>query len=135
MKYLLIITLLMSQLAFGQEPGIENISKSFHRMLVSNDSSLAGILDSNVSYGHSNGWVETKQDILRNLASGQMKYVDIKEDSFTASIDNDLAHIRFVALLTYALDGKETTIRLKVLEVWRKKKGNWLLYARQATRN
>ncbi len=135
MKYLLIVSLLLSKLAFSQQPGIENISKSFHRMLVTNDTNLAGMLDSNVSYGHSNGWVETKQDILQNLATGQMKYVVIKEDSITTSIDDDLAHIRFVALLTYALDGKETTIRLKVLEVWRKKKGNWLLYARQATRN
>jgi hypothetical protein len=135
MKHLLAILLLTSQMAFSQESAIENISRNFHSMLVKNDTNLANILDDKVSYGHSNGWVETKQDIIRNLSSGQMKYVDIKEDSVTTSMDNDLAQIRFVAMLTYALDGKETTIRLKVLEVWRNKKGNWLLYARQATRN
>jgi hypothetical protein len=135
MKHLLAILLLTSQMAFSQESAIENISRNFHSMLVKNDTNLANILDDKVSYGHSNGWVETKQDIIRNLSYGQMKYVDIKEDSVTTSMDNDLAQIRFVAMLTYALDGKETTIRLKVLEVWRNKKGNWLLYARQATRN
>jgi hypothetical protein len=135
MKHLLAILLLTSQMAFSQKSAIENISRNFHSMLVKNDTNLANILDDKVSYGHSNGWVETKQDIIRNLSSGQMKYVDIKEDSVTTSMDNDLAQIRFVAMLTYALDGKETTIRLKVLEVWRNKKGNWLLYARQATRN
>jgi hypothetical protein len=135
MKHLLAILLLTSQIAFSQESAIENISRNFHSMLVKNDTNLANILDDKVSYGHSNGWVETKQDIIRNLSSGQMKYVDIKEDSVITSMDNDLAQIRFVAMLTYALDGKETTIRLKVLEVWRNKKGNWLLYARQATRN
>lgn len=135
MKHLLAILLLTAQMAFSQESAIENISRNFHSMLIKNDTNLANILDDKVSYGHSNGWVETKQDIIRNLSSGQMKYVNIKEDSVTTSMDNDLAQIRFVAMLTYALDGKETTIRLKVLEVWRNKQGNWLLYARQATRN
>ena len=135
MKHLLAILLLTAQMAFSQESAIENISRNFHSMLIKNDTNLANILDDKVSYGHSNGWVETKQDIIRNLSSGQMKYVDIREDSVTTSMDNDLAQIRFVAMLTYALDGKETTIRLKVLEVWRNKQGNWLLYARQATRN
>ena len=135
MKHLLAILLLTAQMAFSQEASIENISRNFHSMLIKNDTNLTNILDDKVSYGHSNGWVETKQDIIRNLSSGQMKYVDIREDSVTTSMDNDLAQIRFVAMLTYALDGKETTIRLKVLEVWRNKQGNWLLYGRQATRN
>jgi len=42
--------------------------------------------------------------------------------------------VRFVGVYDSTLDGKRAEIRLKVLEVWVKKKKGWKLFARQAVR-
>lgn len=134
MKKLLYILLVLSLPALGQQEELVSVSRQFHEMLVKNDSSLKKILDKDLTYGHSNGWVETKKEMLQNLASGKMKYLEIKEDSVEAVADKKLGHIRFLAQLTAVLDGKTMTLKLRVLEVWRKKEDGWKLFARQAVR-
>lgn len=101
-------------------------------MLVLKDEKLSNMLDKDLSYGHSNGWVETKQELIQNLATGKMKYVEISEDSISSLADKNLGYVRYVSLVSLQMDGKQVNIRLKVLEVWRKKNGNWKLFARQA---
>lgn len=106
----------------------------FHQKLVSKDDALTGYLDENLTYGHSSGWLETKQAMLDNLKSNRMTYIAIKEDSLTSSVDKKLGWVRFFAEVTAVLNGKQSNIRLKVLEIWRKKSGVWKLYARQAVK-
>ena len=106
----------------------------FHQKLIANDKSLINYLDDNLSYGHSNGWLESRQDMLSNLNSGKIKYNGIEEDSITSVADKDLGWVRFVADMNVEMNGKPVTFRLKVLEVWRQKDGSWKLYARQAVR-
>lgn len=104
----------------------------FHQRLIANDKALANYLDESLSYGHSNGWVESKQDIIVDLNSGKIKYNAIKEDSIVAVADKEMGYVRFVADMNVEMNGKPVTFRLKVLEVWRQRNGNWKLYARQA---
>jgi hypothetical protein len=134
MRYLLFIALLCTLPVFGQQDILVKASRDLHQKLVLNDPKLASVLDENLSYGHSNGWIESKENVIQDLASGKLKYVDIKEDSITSVAEKDLGYIRFVAEMTLEMDGKPMTLRLKVLEVWRKKNGSWKLFARQATR-
>ena len=63
-----------------------------------------------------------------------MKYIGYKEDSLQVIINGNMAHARFVADITAALNGKEGNFHLKVLEVWVKKGKRWLLFARQAVK-
>jgi hypothetical protein len=134
MKNLLFIVLLFSLPVFGQDNILVKASRDLHQKLISNDPKLSSILDENLSYGHSNGWVESKENVIQDLASGKLKYVEIKEDSITSIAEKDLGYIRFVAEMAVEMDGKPMTLRLKVLEVWRKKNGSWKLFARQATK-
>ncbi len=109
-------------------------SAEFHQKLIANDASLSNYLDKNLSYGHSNGWLETKEELLQNLATGKMKYIEIKEDSVTTSADKEIANVRFKSTINAVLNGNQLTVNLRVLEVWRNKNGKWLLFARQAVR-
>ena len=135
MKYLLYILFLFCQPLFGQQDELLKASRQLHSALVTNDSHLPGMLDKSLSYGHSNGWVETKEDLLQNLASGKMKYFDIKEDSVITTGDNNLVNLRFKGAYSVLLEGKQITLILKVLEVWRKDGDQWLLFSRQAVRS
>ena len=109
--------------------------KEFHQALVNkNLVSIVQHTDKALSYGHSNGWIETKDDMLTNLQTGYITYHSIKEDSVKAVINGSLAHARFVGDYKVTMNGNTNTFHLRVLEVWVKKGKRWLLFARQAVK-
>lgn len=135
----LTIVLLFSALLAGaqtEEQKLKLTVQEFHQALVQkNTVSLNQHTDKALSYGHSNGWVETKKELLQNLASGFIQYRSYREDSLQVQISGNLAHARFNAEINATLNGSTNTFRLKVLEVWVKKGKRWLLFARQAIKN
>ena len=74
-----------------------------------------------MSYGHSNGWVETKADVIKDFETGYLVYHSYKEDSLTITINETMANARFVADISATLNGNDINVHLKVLEVWVKK--------------
>ena len=139
MRRLLTIALLLCTAIVHAQTDEEKLSatlKEFHMALVSkNTVSINQQTDKALSYGHSNGWVETKTDMIKNLETGYTKYHNIQEDSLSVVINGNLAHARFVGDYTVSLNGGATvTYHLKVLEVWVKKGKRWILFARQAVK-
>ena len=109
--------------------------KEFHQALVSkNTISINQQTDKALSYGHSNGWVENKIDIIKNLETGYISYQAFKEDSILVLINGNMANVRFVADITATMKAATNTYHLKVLEVWVKKGKRWVLFARQAVK-
>jgi hypothetical protein len=109
--------------------------KEFHQALVNkNTVSINQQTDKALSYGHSNGWVETKADVIKDLETGYISYQSYKEDSISVLINGNMANVRFVADITATLNGATNSYHLKVLEVWVKKGKRWVLFARQAVK-
>jgi Domain of unknown function (DUF4440) len=109
--------------------------KEFHQALVNkNTVSINQQTDKALSYGHSNGWVETKADVIKDLETGYLSYGSIKEDSITVAINGNMANVRFLADITATMKGATSKFRLRVLEVWVKKSSRWVLFARQAVK-
>jgi hypothetical protein len=136
MRFVLIILLLFtSWIAIAQkdEEKVLHQLKSFHVALVKNKSLVPQYLDDSVTYGHSNGWVETKMDLINNLGT-KITYHSIKEDSISVVVNDKIAHARFIAIVDATMDGKPNQFRLKVMEVWVKNKKKWKLFARQAVK-
>lgn len=136
-KLLLIVLLSIAGFAKAQseEEKLSATLKEFHQNLVNkNIKSINQHTDKVLSYGHSNGWVETKKELIDHLETGYMVYKSFKEDSLKVEINGNVAHARFVADITGVLNGNNGNYHLKVLEVWVKKRKGWLLFARQAVR-
>ncbi|WP_462219934.1 nuclear transport factor 2 family protein [Ferruginibacter sp.] len=107
--------------------------KEFHQALVKkNTISINQQTDKALSYGHSNGWVENKVDIIKDLETGYISYQSFKEDSITVLINGNMANVRFIADISATMKEATNTYHLKVLEVWVKKGKRWVLFARQA---
>ncbi len=138
MKKLLVIVLLLNVVFANAQTDEEKLTstlKEFHQALVNkNTVSINQQTDKALSYGHSNGWVETKTEMIKNLETGYLDYNDYKEDSLQVVINGNMAHARFVADINVTMNGKEGNYHLKVLEVWVKKGKRWLLFARQAVK-
>jgi len=139
LKYLLtILFLVTSFVGLTQTTDEEKLTatvKEFHQALVNkNTVSINQQTDKALSYGHSNGWVETKADVIKDLETGYISYQDYKEDSITITSNGSMANVRFVAQVAATLKGTSTNFRLRVLEVWVKKSNRWVLFARQAVK-
>ena len=138
MKFTIAILLLFTSLiaaAQTDEIKLTSTLKEFHKALVDNNTvSVNQQTDKALSYGHSNGWIETKADMIKNLETGYMNYNSIKEDSIQVMMNGAMANVRFVADINATLNGNTNSFRLKVLEVWVKKGKRWLLFARQAVK-
>lgn len=136
-KLLTILFLLMVVNSFGQtdEEKLVTTVKDFHQAMVKkNTVSINQQTDKALSYGHSNGWVETKAEMIKNLETGYISYQAYKEDSISVLINGTLANVRFVADITANIKEATNTYHLKVLEVWVKKGKRWVLFARQAVK-
>jgi len=139
LKKLLVIVLLIQALfvnAQTDEAKLTTTIKAFHQALVKkNTVSINQQTDKALSYGHSNGWVETKNEMIKNLETGYIIYKSIKEDSLQISMNNNIANARFVGDYEVSLNGGNAVVyHLKVLEVWVKKGNRWILFGRQAIR-
>ncbi len=119
--------------AQADEEKLTTTLKEFHQSLVNkNTASINQQTDKALSYGHSNGWVETKVDMIKDLETGLIVYHSYKEDSVNIVINGNMANARFVADVNATLKGTTSAFHLKVLEVWVKKEKHWKLFARQA---
>lgn len=109
--------------------------KEFHQAMVSkNTISVNQQTDKALSYGHSNGWVETKADVIKNLETGKLQYNSYIEDSIVISMNGNMANARFNASIGVKMNEATNVYQLKVLEVWVKKGSRWVLFARQAVK-
>ena len=121
--------------AQNEEEKLTTALKEFHQALVNkNTTSINQQTDKALSYGHSNGWVETKADVIKDLETGYLVYHSYKEDSLTITINETMANARFVADIKATMNGNDTNVHLKVLEVWVKKGKRWILFARQGVK-
>lgn len=136
-KIILVVLLFGSLASFAQsnDEKLANTLKAFHQALVDNNTvSINQQTDKALSYGHSNGWLETKNEMISHLQTGYIDYHSYKEDSLNIVVNDNLANARFVADVNVTLNGNTVNYHLKVLEVWVKKGKRWLLFARQAVR-
>jgi hypothetical protein len=94
------------------------------------------ILSPKLQYGHSNGWIETKDEVKADLYSGKLVYRSIKETGKGPQIviDGSTGLVRTDVAVDVLLDGKPIILNLAVLQVWVFDKGSWKLIGRQSTK-
>ena len=89
MKVVLSLTLLFSFVlanAQTEESKLITAMKEFHQALVEkNTVSINQQTEKALSYGHSNGWVQTKTDLIKDFETGLISYQSYKEDSVQVS--------------------------------------------------
>lgn len=139
MKKILTISLLFVTVFCTAQPDEQKLTvtlKEFHQALVNrNTVSINQQTDKALSYGHSNGWVQTKTDLIRDFETGYISYQSYKEDSIEITMNGTMANVRFIADITATMNAGTNKFHLKVLEVWVKKSKRWVLFARQAIKN
>src|SRR5471030_713547 len=132
-KYLIAVSLLsiVSFSAIGQskdEKAVSEVVEKLRKAMIDGDrAGLESIAADSLSYGHSSGHVEGKKSFVENIASGKSDFVTIDLSDQTISIINNIAIVRHTLNATTNDGGKPGIVKIHVLLVWEKNKGEWKL--------
>ncbi|MCW3121371.1 MAG: hypothetical protein JWQ38_863 [Flavipsychrobacter sp.] len=133
-----ILFLFVSGSLFAQKADTKGLDKAigdFDKALIARDSvALKRLLSDNILYGHSNGWIETKKELIADLYNGKLTYTSITPKIDSKTTEGNTVAVRSYAEIDCVMDGKPLSFKLKVLQVWAKKNGNWELFARQSVK-
>lgn len=136
--FITIILLFVCSAAFAGKPDTTGIYKAVHQLnqaLVQKDSAmLKKLLHKKVTYGHSNGWVETKRDVIEDLFNGTLVYNKIDQGALEVTEEQDIVFVRSAADVDVALKGTQIQLKLHILQVWMREKKGWILVSRQSTK-
>ena len=95
---------------------------------------LAQVTAEQVSYGHSDGRVQNKEEFIHGVVTRKQIVKSLTFPDLKVAVVGNAAVARHIYLAESELDGKQTTTRIGALQVWQKQDGGWKLLARQGFR-
>lgn len=138
MKQLLFIPFLLLALASKAQVPVTEVKMAMYELqnaLVSNTTKKLNLrLHPDVVFGHSNGWVQDKATILKDLSTGYLVYNSINTDSFYITRKKDMAWIRSWQTVSGSVNGTAFQMRLFVLQQWMRVNQQWQLTFRQSAK-
>lgn len=87
-----------------------------------------------LTYGHSGGYVEDKEEFIEGLVSGKSDFVSIGLSAQSIRVTGNTATVRHNLAAVTNDKGMPGSVYLHVLSVWIRRKGRWELLARQAVK-
>ena len=95
---------------------------------------LDQVAASQISYGHSDGRTETKEQFINGVMTRKQTQKSLAFPELKVFVVGNNAVARHIYLGESELDGKQNTTRIGALQVWQKQDGGWKLLARQGFR-
>lgn len=134
--FLMLITCLFSCAVKAQDPEQDAVMMKMldlkNGLLTKDSVLLSRVLADDVSYGHSNGMVQTKAQLIRDVVSGIQVYNKIEPADFHIRLYNNTAIVNMFSFVNMVFKGKTLDMSMNLLLVWVKKNGEWKLEARQS---
>ena len=135
---LFVLFLLIAKSSFTQidSVGLKNAMQQLDKALLQKDETiLNSVLHKDLSYGHSNGWIQSKSDILNDFTSGKLTYSKIENNSSAIIVINkEYATVKTNTNVEGVVNGTEFKLTLQIMQFWIKTKKGWQLIARQSTK-
>ncbi len=112
------------------EDAVNNLVKA---MLHPSEPTLKNLAAEQLTYGHSSGKVETREEFVGTLVSGTSVFEQIDIEQQTIQVLENTAIVRHTLLAKTNDPGNgPANIKLGVVLTWTKTEGTWKLLSRQA---
>ncbi|MGG5209374.1 nuclear transport factor 2 family protein [Chryseobacterium sp. MIQD13] len=103
------------------------------KYLQNNDERIVDILRPDVSFGHSNGWVQNFEDFKKDFSSKKVIYKNIQQTELSEiKRYKNTANIRRKVNVSGTYKNQDFEMKLALLEIWIKKNAVWKLWSRQS---
>ena len=138
MKYsLIILFIVINAFTYAQSKSVIDVLANTR--LLSNtvfgtkDSlTLEELFAKTITYGHSGGKIETREEAIRNIVNNKSVYA--KPDTligYDVTMHHDVAIVRHLFKATETKEnGTQSLLSLSIMLVWVKEKGKWKLFGR-----
>jgi hypothetical protein len=102
--------------------------------LIAKDSAtLNDLLASDVTYGHTNGLIQTKAQLIRSVVSKEQDYKNILPSDMNIRVYDNTAVVTMKSGVTMNYQGSPLELQMYIMLVWIKK-DKWQLIARQSVK-
>ncbi|KPM47248.1 nuclear transport factor 2 family protein [Jiulongibacter sediminis] len=129
---ILLLTTLNSQ---AQLKSLEASVEELTELLINpNKGDLQSLSHFKLSYGHSSGLVENRDEFIAALLKADFDFQEIDISNQSIEIIDKTAIVRHDMKAKALSLGKPTSINLRIMTVWLKQKKGWVLFARQAVK-
>ncbi len=119
----------------GDEAAVtESVEMLRKALLEADKAKLEQVASAQISYGHSDGRVETKEQFINGVMTRKQVVKSLAFPELKVAVVGNAAVARHIYLSESERDGKATTTRIGALQVWQKQDGGWKLLARQGFR-
>jgi ketosteroid isomerase-like protein len=118
----------------GEEAAVTHAVDAFRQAMLAVDSAqLEALLAPELSWGHSAGQIQNRQEFIETLVSGTLvpKSIELSDRSVIVVGDDAIVRHNFTAEAVNRA-GQTIPIRIGMMEVWQKRGGNWVMFAHQA---
>jgi hypothetical protein len=141
MKKFLVLVIIVACMAAAQgvnaqasdESAVAAAVETLRKAILDGDkTTLEKISAEKLTYGHSSGQIENKEEFVAALATGKADFTRIDISDQKILITGNTAIVRHVLKGEVVLSGNTTPLNLSVMLVWQKQEKDWKLLARQA---
>ena len=132
----LVLFLFNSSFAQIDSIGLKKAMQQLDKALLQKDETvLRSVLHDDLSFGHSNGWIQSKNDILGDFASGKLTYNKFENNgSAIVKISEKYATVKTNTNAEGIVNGTAFKLTLHIMQFWIKTKKGWQLIARQSAK-
>jgi hypothetical protein len=95
---------------------------------------LTDILSNDVTYGHTNGMIQTKAQLIHDLMTGVQDYKVIEPSDMNIRVYDNTAVVNINVAVKMNFQGKPLDMNMRVILTWIKMNGKWQLVARQSVK-
>jgi hypothetical protein len=100
-------------------------------MMASDGAAFDALCAAQMSYGHSGGKIQTKEEFIADATSGKAKWKALEFANARNTVAGPNAISRFTLTGETESEHKVTAVNIDVLMVWQKQGNTWKLLARQ----
>jgi len=119
------------------EAGVKQAVYAYNKAIIEKDTTaLNRLLHGRLSYGHSNGWIETRNEQITNLYNGTINYHKIDQPELQVMLNGKTATVRGNGIFEVDMKGQEHMVfDLHVMQTWIWEDGRWQMLNRQSISN
>jgi ketosteroid isomerase-like protein len=116
----------------ADEAAVSQAVEELRKALLEKDKArLQQLTVEQLSYGHSDGRVQTKPEFVDGVMAGRAVVKSLTFPDLKVTVAGNAAIARHIYASESETDGKPNSVRIGVLAVWQKQDGSWKLLARQ----
>lgn len=138
MRFLCGVLLLFAVSGFSQkyskaEKDVLFQAKKLDSLMKNNDHSIVDLFSKDVTFGHSNGWIQNLDDFKKDFSSKKVVYREISQtDVSEIKKSKNTFSLRRTVKVRGLYKNQDFEMKLAVLEIWIKMKSEWKLWSRQS---